>query len=161
MAKWKTQYSGTPPRVSSLNRHNDAIQQKCLGLVSSIPKVLYTYWDEYRQILQINNLNTQLRNNGEPRLSRRDFHQSIPGVARTPVSYTLWKPSTKKKWFLDHFNIDVVVIFDVVVRSPAHGILVTANIFFLALCACCHPGLAWEGLFVLHIDPPQQQASLL
>ena len=93
--------------------------------------------------------------------SPRDFHLSIPGVARTPVSYALWKPSSKKKWFLDHFNIDVVVIFDVVVRSPAPGIFVTANTFFLALCACCHPGLAWEGLFVLPIDPPQQQASLL
>ena len=61
---------------------------------------------------------------------------------------------------MDHFNIDVVVIFDVVVRSPARGILVTGNTFLLALRACCHPGLDWKGLFVLHIDPPQQQASL-
>ena len=28
-------------------------------------------------------------------------------------------------------------------------------------CACCHPGLAWKGLYILHIEPSQQQTSLL
>ena len=41
-----------------------------------------------------------------------------------------------------YLNVDVVVNFDVVVRSPAHGTLVTGNTFWLALCACPHPGLA-------------------
>ena len=48
--------------------------------------------------------------------------------------------------------------------SQAHrgeGILVTGNTFFLACCACCHPGLACKSLFVLHIEPSEQQTSLL
>ena len=61
----------------------------------------------------------------------------------------------------DTLNIDVVVIFDVVVRSPARGILVTGNTVLLAWFACCHPGLAWMSLFVLHIEPSEQQSSLL
>ena len=42
-------------------------------------------------------LDTQLRNNGEPRLSPRAFHRSIPGVAQIPVSYPLWKRWSNKK----------------------------------------------------------------
>ena len=99
--------------------------------------------------------------------SPRDFHRLIPGVSQIQVSYPLWKRWSNKKKSFEATDTFVCLFL----AAPPYFLLFIIFIFwghsfdrlylFIASCACYHSRLACNSLFVLNIEPPQQQASML